>query len=172
MASSFQIETQERLNWCWAAVAATVSHYFFPTLSTTQCTIAKQVLQPPGGDCCSDGLISPCDQAAELETALSAVNTLTGQSLNDQTLSGKIITFGAVRQQIDSGRPVCARIQWFGEQRGHFVMISGYSLGQSGEQWVDIADPYYDDSILPYDQFVSAYLDAGEWSDTYLVGQQ
>ncbi len=29
MANNFEIETQEKLNWCWAAVAATVSGYFF-----------------------------------------------------------------------------------------------------------------------------------------------
>ncbi len=123
-----------------------------------------------GLDCCN-GAIAGCDQPSALETALGAVNTLVGKALNNQALPGQTLPFAAVRQQIDSSVPVCVRIQWFGEQNGHFVMLSGYSVSQSGEEWVDVADPYYEDSTVPYDQFVAAYLEAGQWSDTYLVGQ-
>lgn len=168
MATSFQIETQLKLNWCWAAVASTVSKYFFPDLPLTQCAIAEGVLHP-GVNCCTDST-SVCDQQAALEAALATVNTLQSKSLNNQPVPG-FLTFGLIRKQIDASKPVCARIQWYGEPGGHFVMISGYSISQSGEQWVDIADPYYDDSTVPYEQFVSAYLDAGAWSDTYLVDQ-
>jgi hypothetical protein len=63
------------------------------------------------------------------------------------------------------------RIQWIDDQRGHFVMICGYSVSASGEQWVDVADPYWGNSILSYPQLVSSYLDAGKWSDSYLVNQ-
>ena len=163
----FQIETQKKLNWCWAAVAATVSQYFFPDSSISQCEIAREVLHPQGGDCC--GAVSDCDRPAELKEALSAAGALTGQAIHARKLAGRPITFGAIRKQIDSGRPVCAHIEWYGEQRGHVVIISGYSLDKSGGQWLDIADPYYQDATVPYQQFVSAYLDAGEWRDTYLV---
>ena len=165
--SSFQIETQEKLNWCWAAVAATLSQYFFPDSPISQCEIAREVLHPQGGDCC--GAVSDCDRSAELKDALSAAGALTGQTIHTRKLAGKPITFGAIRKQIDSGHPVGVHIEWYSEQRGHVVIISGYSLDRSGEQWLDIADPYYQDATVPYAQFVSAYLDAGEWRDTYLV---
>ncbi len=166
MTSNFEIETQQKLNWCWAAVAATVASYFDPSKPIEQCAIAKLAL---GLDCCKDSK-DKCDQPAALETALDAVNTATGQALNNSPIP-KSQTFGIIRKQIDSGRPLCARIQWFAESGAHFVMLSGYSISQSGEFWVDVSDPYYEDSTIPYEQFVNAYLDAGEWSDTYLVGQ-
>jgi Papain-like cysteine protease AvrRpt2 len=162
----FEIETQQKLNWCWAAVAATAARYFFPKQTLTQCTIAKGVL---GLDCCQDPAAG-CDEPAALQTALDAVNTALGKSLNNLPQGGTL-AFESVRAQIDSGRPVCVRIQWFGTSGAHFVMIDGYSVSQSGEPWVDIADPYYEDSTLPYEQFVFGYLNAGAWSDTYLLAQ-
>jgi hypothetical protein len=51
------------------------------------------------------------------------------------------------------------------------VVISGYSVSESNEHWVDIADPFYGDSTTPYVHFVAAYLNAGRWDETYLVGQ-
>jgi hypothetical protein len=99
-----------------------------------------------------------------LEDALGITRTLS------QALGGVILSFDEIRQEIDAGRPVCVRIGWQpNEAYGHFVVIRGYSVSSVGEQWVDITDPYYFDSTVPYHQFVYAYLDAGEWTDTYLV---
>jgi hypothetical protein len=168
MPNPFQIETQQKHNWCWAAVSDTVAHYFFKGVNLTQAQIAKETL---GASCSNpDG----CDVPARLEDALRSADKLLkpllpGRSLNTQLLLGRFLTFEAIRSEIDAGRPVCVRIQWSGEDGGHFVMISGYSVSASGEEWVDVADPFYEDSIVPYDQFVTAYLNAGEWSDTYLV---
>jgi hypothetical protein len=168
MPDSFQIEPQEKLNWCWAAVAATVSQYFFPEVALSQCGIAKHVLNTTS-NCCGD-LPSECNRPASLESALTAVNTLLNKNLDNRTLP-RFLKFEEIREQIDSGRPVCARIQWIGEQRAHFVMICGYSVSRSGTQWVDVADPYWGNSVVPYTQFVSSYLNAGVWSDSYLVNQ-
>jgi len=169
MNSKFEIQTQQKLNWCWAAVAATVSNYFFPNQAVQQCQIAKNIL---GIDCCTDPDPEACDAQAELQTALAAIPKLVGNSLNVNTLQNEPLSFDAVRKQIDAGLPVCARIQWFGENRSHFVIISGYSISQSNVPWVDISDPYYEDSTIPYQHFVSAYLDAGTWRETYLVAQK
>jgi eukaryotic-like serine/threonine-protein kinase len=99
-----------------------------------------------------------------LEDALGITRTLS------QALAASSCLFDEIRQEIDAGRPVCVRIGWQpNEAYGHFVVIRGYSMSSVGEQWVDITDPYYFDSTVPYDQFVYAYLDAGEWTDTYLV---
>jgi hypothetical protein len=170
MATGFKIETQEKLNWCWAAVAATVSHYFFPDQPLQQVDIAKSVLHLAAGiDCNAPG--SACDQPAPLEQAFGAVEVLAGRSLGMRPPSSGTLLFHKVQAQIDAGKPVCVRVQWFDETRGHFVMISGYSISDSGEEWVDVADPYYEDSTIPYEQFVHAYLDAGAWTNTYLLKQ-
>ena len=169
--SSFQIETQEKLHWCWAAVAATVAHYFFPDKPPlSQCMIAQTVVNPAGTSCCAD-ITGVCDVSEDLIDALNAINTVVGPPLNNHREPDTILSFESVKQQIDSKRPVCVRIQWSDGSGGHFVMVSGYSVDQSGVQWVDIADPYYDDSTVPYNQFVSDYLGKGAWNSTYLVGQ-
>jgi len=156
---AFKIQTQEQLNWCWAAVGVSIDKYFSPQSTRTQCQLAGQVL---GGDCCSNS--DSCDLAEGLEDALNVTGTL------KQARGGIALDFDDIRQEIEAGRPVCARIGWQpDETRGHFVVIRGYSVSSAGEPWVDIADPYYLDSTIPYDEFVNAYLDAGVWTDTFLV---
>ena len=162
MANSFQIQTQLEKNWCWAAVAATVSSYFFPTKAMQQCQIATSVTGIP--DCCNGS--GACDQFETLTISLGAVQP----KLTVVTTPSKI-PFGNVQQQIDSGLPVCVFIQWFGEITGHFVIVSGYSIDESGTQWVDVSDPYFEDSNVPYEQLVSNYLEAGSWNETYVVSQ-
>ncbi len=169
MASKFTIQTQIELNWCWSAVATTVGLYYDSTKNLQQCQVAQKVTGI--ANCCPDN--EACDQFAGLDTALTAVNSMLTTPLNNKLLPGQVLKFAAVQAEIDAGRPVGVRIQWYGEDpdAGHFVIISGYAIEASGEKWVDVSDPYYDDSSAPYDQFVSAYLEAGAWSDTYMIGQ-
>jgi Papain-like cysteine protease AvrRpt2 len=167
MASSFKIETQKELNWCWAAVATTVVRYYEPSNTLEQCKLAEKLTGVP--NCCSSN--KACDFNEYLDDALAAANSSLTKGLNNQTLPGKALKFEAIKAEIDAGRPIGVGIQWYGENSGHFVIINGYAVEASGEKWVDISDPYYEDSTVPYDQFVSAYLEAGKWSDTYLIGQ-
>jgi hypothetical protein len=83
MEAQFQIQSQRKLNWCWAAVAATLAGYFFPEeeQKVSQCDIAGEVL---GIDCCNRAN-ADCDQPAPLEDALDAVNTLLKTSLKNIT---------------------------------------------------------------------------------------
>ena len=164
MPSKFQIEPQQKLNWCWAAVTATVSRYFSPQSNISQCNIAQRVLKI---DCSNPD----SDRPARFEDALSVLNEILPQPLNNKPLEQQSLPFETIQSQIHSGRPVCARIGWFNEDSGHLVMITGYSVSNSGEQWLDISDPYYEDSTVPYVDFKNAYLAAGEWTDTYLLGQ-
>jgi len=158
--TTFTIETQQQINWCWAAVGVSINHYFSPAATLKQCELAQKLLGP---GCC--GNPAEFNVAERLENALGAVNRL-----KQPVLDGHTLTFLQIRQQIDAGLPVCARIGWQGEEtRGHFVVICGYSQSSTGEPWVSIADPYYLDSTIPYEQFVNSYLDAGVWTDTYLV---
>ena len=42
---AFQIEKQRKDKWCWAAVSVSVDHYFSPGSTTSQCQLAKEVLE-------------------------------------------------------------------------------------------------------------------------------
>ena len=158
MPGTFQIETQEQDGWCWAAVSASVDHYFSPQSTLTQCQVAQEVLKTNG--CCQNP--QACDVPATLQDALSAVGRLRG------TLQ-RALDFPEIRQLIDAGQPVCVRIQWE-SGGGHFVVLSGYRQLASGDQLVEVSDPFFADSIVEYNEFVGAYQGSGQWTGTFLVG--
>jgi hypothetical protein len=161
MPKSFQMETQEHADWCWAAVCQSVTRYFSGTV-TKQCEIANVVLKTTQS--CDQPLPAGLDTAAHLETGLYNLGVLR------QAKAGVALSFEEIHAEImGKSLPVCARIGWHGQNRGHFVVVFGCPVTASGEQWVDIADPFYGYSTMPYDQFVNSYLHAGEWTDTYLV---
>ena len=169
MASSFQIQRQEKSNWCWAAVAATVSQYFYPQTSFPQCEIANKMANMKGINCCTD--TSDASNTPEyLEDAFEVVKTSFGKSLVHERMPG-ILEFPAIQKHIDESRPVCVQIHWIDEDIYHLVIVSGYSVTQSGEHWVDVHDPARGEITVPYDSLTSSYLGAGEWVYTYIVEQ-
>ena len=158
MASTFQMEKQIEPNWCWAAVSVSVGRYFFPQSTSTQCKVAGTVLSRT--DCCAEP--AACNQPAHLEAGLKAVN-------RPPNILVRALTFDEIRKQIDQQRPVCVRIAWNGGPRGHFVVISGYQLLRSGIQQINVADPFYADSSIDYNDFVFDYQGNGQWTATFLV---
>jgi hypothetical protein len=155
----FAIQTQEADKWCWAAVSASVNHYFFPDSTLSQCQIARRVL---GVDSCC-GNRETCNQVAKLDVALEKSGTIVREPL------ARSLSFEEIKQEIDGRRPICARIQWAGGG-GHFVVIRGYRELASGAEQVDIADPWFVDGTFFYKEFLSGYLNIGQWTDTFLVG--
>ena len=158
MGTTFQIEKQTEPNWCWAAVSVSVGRYFFPQSTSTQCKVAATVLSETS--CCATP--DACNKPQRLEPALNAVNT-------PPNIVTRALTFDEIRKQIDASRPVCVRIAWNGGPRGHFVVISGYQLLRSGAQQVNVADPFYADSTVDYNDFVASYQGSGQWTATFLV---
>ena len=163
MSDSFQMEKQPQdSNWCWAAVGVSVNRYFSPDSTLELCDLASQILNDPG--CCGDPP-SGLDKTAFLQDVLRHLNLLREPPETSSAL------FDDVRAQTNASLPVCVRIGWPDQSRGHFVAIRGFARSASGEQWVDIADPYFQDSTIPYDDFVQAYQGDGEWTDTFLLKQ-
>jgi papain like cysteine protease AvrRpt2 len=157
----FQIEKQREDLWCWAAVSASVDHYFFPASTFTQCKVAGKVLNR--ANCCADPDL--CNDKATLQDALDAVGRLRDTRIGP-------LSFEDIRREIDAFLPIGVRIGWRGGG-GHFVVISGYSESPSGAQLVDVADPLFPNSTMYYDDFVSAYqtgvTSGGEWTATFLL---
>jgi hypothetical protein len=153
---------QQKLNWCWAAVASTVAGYYLPGMPLSQSTVASEVLGPP---CSVNG--SDCDQPADLGIVFDKLNAARGNPMEKNALS-RALKFQEVHDFIDEGIPVCARIKWTGGG-GHFVIITGYSVSDTGVNWVDVSDPFYGDSLLPFDFFSAEYMFAGQWTDSYMM---
>jgi hypothetical protein len=162
---AFPIQKQIEDQWCWAAVSASIDHYFSPGSTVTQCIVAQEVLpaQVPPVDCCANN--DACNTGAALEDALAAVGRF------KQVVSGPA-TFAAVCQQLNANMPVGARIEWY-QGGAHFVIIAGFYVTASGRGVLTIADPLFANSNIYYNDFRSAYQantnGGGEWTHTYFV---
>ena len=156
--AGFQMEKQDESEWCWAAISASVDHYFEPDSSQTQCEIVGKVLDVR--DSCKDE--AKYDEPAELQDALNIVHRL-------RKVTGRL-TFEELQAEIDAGRPVGVRILWDGgDGAAHFVAVSGYQALSSGIRTIDVADPFYPDSTDDFDLFPAAYHGGGQWTTTYLT---
>ena len=152
---AFNMEAQTETNWCWAATATSVSHFYWLFSTWTQCRVVNAELGR--SDCCGATAPNACNVPWWLDKALTRTQNLvnvTGQA-----------TFQQVRDEIDAGRPVGARIGWSGGG-GHFMVIYGYSL-VAGTQYFDIDDPIYGKSHLTVTDFSTNYQGTGTWTDTY-----
>ncbi len=167
MADAFQMECQAELYWCWAAVGVSLNRYFSPDETLKQCELATHILTGLHNghivQCCNQPLPPEADTPAKLQDVLSTLGLLKGQPLT------RPLTFDEIRTQINAGFPVCVRIQWQGQKSGHFVVIRGFAVLASGEQYVDIADPCYRNSTMLYEDFANYYQSYGEWSDTFPI---
>ena len=163
MAFRYPLEKQVQDKWCWAAVTASVDHYFNPGSTLSQCEVAEAVL---GGNCCPDQ--EACNQVESLDNALSKFNRLDGVATAFSP------SFEEIQQKIDSRMPVCVRVEWRGGG-GHFVVITGYRLTKSKRRMLEIADPLFPSSIMWWDDFLSSYQNVeqpdggGFWSHTFQV---
>jgi hypothetical protein len=153
----FTMQMQTQSNWCWAATASSVSHYFWRWSTWSQCRIANAELGHT--DCCQSTVPAPCNVPWYLDRALT-------RTRNFVSIQGPA-AFSLVRAEINAGRPVGARIGWSGGG-GHFMVIYGYSL-IGGVEYVDIDDPIYGKSHIPLSEFSSSYQGAGSWTHTYLM---
>jgi hypothetical protein len=154
---AFNMEMQTQSNWCWAATANSVSHYFWRWSTWSQCRIANAELGH--NDCCHSPVPAGCNVPWYLDRAL----TRTRNFVSIQGPAG----FEQVRAEINAGRPVGARIGWSGGG-GHFMVIYGYSM-IAGAEYFDIDDPIYGKSHIPVSEFSSSYQGSGSWTHTYFM---
>ena len=170
-ATWLKIQHQFHTNWCWAAVAVSIERHFAADSEWTQCKLASVVAQRrklPVTNCCSGGhkrIAEECNDAWYLDRALRIVRRLAGRLIPHP------LSFREVRRHILEGRPVCARILWWGiEPNAHFVVISGCYVGNDGSRWLDIEDSFWGSSTWRYEVFRSNYKYArGRWVASYLT---
>ena len=154
---SFDMQMQTQSNWCWAATSTSVSHFYWFFSPWTQCKVANGELGRT--DCCNSSVPSQCNVPWYLDKALTRTN-------NFVSFMGQA-TFQQVRDEIDAGRAVGARIGWSGGG-GHFMVIYGYSL-VAGTTYFDIDDPIYGKSHLTVSDFSTNYQGSGTWTHTYFT---
>ena len=153
----FDMQLQTQSNWCWAATATSVSHYYWWFSPWVQCTVANAELGR--NDACNNPVPAGANVPWYLDKALTRTN-------NFVSITGAA-TFQQVRNEIDAGRPVGARIGWNGGG-GHFMVIYGYSL-IAGTTYFDIDDPIYGKSHLTVSAFSGNYQGSGTWTHAYIT---
>ena len=114
-----------------------------------------------------NGSSSACNQPWYLDKALTRVGCLL-------SWAGGTLSFATAKSLINSGRPPCARQGWSGGG-GHFMAIVCHFEGLLGlivgggstAKRLRISDPWYGDSVVDYDVFVSGYQGTGTWTHSY-----
>jgi hypothetical protein len=172
-AATFNMQTQDETEWCWAAVAVSMNAYLDPPAlnavpTWTQPSLATQVLAQelqwnPPVDCSMDPN-QTCDKPAGLDVALSITSNLR----QGGAMFNCFLDFASIQGWIDQQLPIGARILW-PEGGAHFVALSGYLAFASGDQKVVVQDPLYGPSVQDYSSLRGQYVYRGSWNDTYLV---
>ena len=167
---------QEEVNWCWAAVTQAVLK-FRHGREISQEDIASDHARRTGkkylcaaphrrkvlGGACGDGSCTgSCNDNHLLRIVLAEQGCL-----RDVLTAKAAPSFDAVRAEIDSGRPLACRVQWQ-PTGGHFILVSGWSIGADRARRVHVLDPASNqggktiaERILPYDTFASGYTQSG-----------
>ncbi len=149
---AFTMEHQTQVNWCWAAVGASVGNFFWGTGTYTQCEIANTCQQKT--TCCT----SPggCNQYGWLEKALAAAKSF-------DRYERATIEFAALQSQINSEKLIGTRVKW-NSGGAHFMVISGYDT--DGDT-IEIKDPWYGTSVMVFASYPASYHGGGTWTTTY-----
>lgn len=168
---SLTMQQQEQKNWCWAAVATSVARFLDNTSTLTQCILASQQLDQPSNGCCTDGdNPATCDKVAYLEASL----LLAGHLGPEPNPLPTIASPERIKQEIDAGRPIGARIGWGDSaDQGHYILIVGYD-DSTLEFTLKINDPADPDGSPPntysYSALQQGYKSAsGTWTHTYFT---
>jgi hypothetical protein len=152
---AFTMQHQQQSNWCWAATATSVAHYYDASSTWTQCEVAND--QTGRTDCCGAGASTACNIPEPLDSPLSIVGHLDHMVV-------AVATFAETQGQLDLGRPLCLRVHWSGGN-AHFLAAMGYNA-ESG-QIVHVDDPIYGPSDVPYTTLVGSYQGNGTWTHSY-----
>lgn len=155
MIQNFQIQNQLLSNWCWAAVASSISRYYNNNSPWTQGTLAANLT---GHDSCSvitkdTAPIAPpvCNQVLDVASALKVTGNFVQQVLRP-------LTFNEVIGQVQGGWPVCCQISWDEYTTSHFVVVYGFNANM-----LVVGDPEAGVCSVDYTQFTTGYR-GGKWS--------
>jgi hypothetical protein len=184
-----RMQYQETSEWCWIAVATSISHFYNPGSTWTQCAVMTVVGQTING---FPSTTSACPSAQVLaanpglSTILADPYSQPAEFVLDNPAYGidrRYIKSGGVSDplkvtgnwasdqagslhldqiasEINAGRPVVASITWF-SGGSHFVAIAGV-LGDS----LLVLDPINGQSVVRFGTFPGSYF-GGATLDNY-----
>jgi peptidoglycan hydrolase-like protein with peptidoglycan-binding domain len=152
----FTMQAQQQSNWCWAAVSTSVSLFYDPTSSWTQCKVANAQLSRT--DCCGAGASGPCNVYGYLDQGLQEVGHF-------DHLQNGTVTFQVLRGEIAGSRPLGIRVAWSGGG-AHFIAAIGAEVGDL----VLVGDPGSGtNSLVDYATLQTSYNGSGTWTHSFFT---
>lgn len=152
------IQTQKQLldEWCWAAVASSISFKYDHDSGWDQARIASHILS----SACSivtgpENAPEICRQGASLTQAMQECTGNFAWSVDS------VLTLEQIWYQINNNWPVCCQIYWPATQNAHYIILFGYEGNN-----IIIGDPQAGNFTQDYDSLVTSYR-GGQWLRTY-----
>jgi hypothetical protein len=154
------IQGQQQTNWCWAAVACSVTAYYDPKTTWTQCQIVNK--QRNLTTCCADGSSSECNQKGDCGQALADTGHLANYA--------GILSFDEIVREVEAGHPVGIRVMWGAGPVAHAIVVTGWDT----DQFVHIDDPepvnVGSEYLVPYTTLVEGTFSGnGVWTNSWLT---
>jgi hypothetical protein len=155
-----QEQPQQQSEWCWAATTVSITLYYDPTSTWTQCSLANHVFGQT--TCCQNGGSAMCNRGSDCGADLSTTNHLSSELAAPIPLT-------TIMQEIDALRPIAIAITWNGGGQ-HFVTIDGYDASDPTAPTIDVQDPAYGRSAnQDFNTFPATYQGGATWNWTYLT---
>ncbi len=162
---------QEQSNWCWAACAEMILHYYGGTTGTTiqQCEFADELFGRT--ECCSEPSSLACNRPCEIRDVSDLYSS---QDIHSELVNNPV-PFSTLQSEIGDGRPVEVAYFW-GDNGGpgHLVIVRGWRI-DGNEEFVHVNDPADSPTtmsgIVAYSELLAPYGE-GEWSYTWIEIQR
>jgi len=183
-----RMQYQETNEWCWIANATSISHFYNPASTWTQCQVMTVVGHnvnqfPANTSACPSAqvlaanpglaaiLANPYDKAAEyvLNNPAYGINPIyikSGGVSDPLKVTGNLgsiqpgtLSLSQIASEVNAGRPVLADITWF-SGGSHVVAIAGV-LGDG----LLILDPVNGQSVVQFGAFPGTYFGGAKLDD-------
>jgi hypothetical protein len=154
-------QPQQQSEWCWLATTTSITLYYSPAYTGTQCSLANTELSQT--TCCTNGSSSACNQPGYPDQALTTTGHLASTAMGAPTLQ-------TIIDQIEAGHPVSINIQWIPSgSGGHNPATDGYDNRDSAAPTLDIQDPWYGPSTQDFNSFPGSYNGGATWYESYFT---
>jgi len=138
-------QQQQQSNWCWSATTVSITAYYDPASTWTQCTLVNQAFNLT--TCCQNGADKSCNQPWYGDQALKITGHL-------NTATGGAVSLSVVTKEIRGGRPISIAIYWTGGG-GHNPAIDGFDNLDPLAPVIEIEDPIFGHSTQDFNTFPS-----------------
>jgi hypothetical protein len=152
------VKKQLKSRWCWVAIACAVGEYY-QTCNLRQKDLVRILLKDIDNkeSQYSKGEIKERNINFKLDIALKFVNGFSHWTIGKPS-------FERIQFEINQGRPVCIRLEWF-KGGAHYVLVRGYN---SEQETIFIEDSLHGSGIESFKNFPDKYCKSGAvWTETF-----